>query len=434
MSELFTPPDFLLPKGWRFFSLESICTGYSIAPHSTPKLTDSGPFVIRTQDIISGVLNLEKAAHVSEDTYKARIKRAEPMAGDILYSREGTYFGIAAEIPKGVKVCLDQRMVLIKPKENVNARFVRYWLNSSLMASYIEGFRDGSVAERLNLSTIRMLPVRLPDVAAQNAIVTVISSLDDKIDLLHRQNRTLEGMAETLFRQWFVEETDEGWEEGCLGDVLELVYGKGLKRELRTGTGYPVVGSSGIVGYHSEYLVEGPGIVIGRKGTLGKVIYLDDNFFPIDTTYYIKSKVNSVGLFYECFLLKTLNFEEMNSDSAVPGLNRNIALSTEIKIPPVERLHHFNQESSPLLEKVKMNTSQIRTLEKLRDTLLSKLMSGEVRVAEAPVESDGSDEADEADGADEGDQSGTSDSSDKTVLSEFLGASGMPEQRRNTNG
>lgn len=112
-----------------------------------------------------------------------------------------------------------------------------------------------------------------------------------------------------------MEEVEDRWETGKLGDVLELLYGKGLKEEIRTGKGFPVIGSNGVVGFHSEFLVKGPGIVIGRKGTLGKVIYLFENFFPIDTTYYIISKVNSVGLFYEYFLLKTLNFEEMNSDS-----------------------------------------------------------------------------------------------------------------------
>nr|WP_245250065.1 restriction endonuclease subunit S [Methanolobus bombayensis] len=187
-------------------------------------------------------------------------------------------------------------------------------------------------------------------------------------------------MAETLFRQWFVEEVDEEWEEGTLGDVIELIYGKGLKKEIRTGTGYPVIGSSGVVGYHSEFLVEGPGIVIGRKGTLGKVIYLWNNFFPIDTTYYVKSKVESAGLLYEYFLLKTLNFEEMNSDSAVPGLNRDLALSTEIRIAPLDRLKKFNQFCSPFIDKLRENTKQIHTLEKLRDTLLPKLMSGKVRM------------------------------------------------------
>jgi len=159
---------------------------------------------------------------------------------------------------------------------------------------------------------------------------------------------------------------EAGGETGKLGDIIELIYGKALKEEIRSGSGFPVVGSSGIVGYHSEFLVDGPGIVIGRKGTLGKVIYLFENFFPIDTTYFTKSKINSEGLFYEYFLLKTLNFEKMNTDSAVPGLNREIALSTE--------------NCANLFKKLKHNNTQILTLTQIRDTLLPTLMSGEVKV------------------------------------------------------
>ena len=228
------------------------------------------------------------------------------------------------------------------------------------------------------LTSLKEIKVPAPRPAEQKAIAAVLSSLDEKIDLLHRQNKTLEAMAETLFRQWFVEEAQD-WKDGILGNVLELIYGKALKEDLRTGNGYPVVGSSGIVGHHAEYLVEGPGIVIGRKGTLGKVTYLFENFFPIDTTYYIKSKINSAEMLYECFLLKTLSFE--NSDSAVPGLNRDIALSEEIKIPPQNLIEEFNDICASFFSKMKVNINQIRTLETLRDTLLPKLMSGEVRVA-----------------------------------------------------
>ena len=135
------------------------------------------------------------------------------------------------------------------------------------------------------------------------------------------------------------------------------------------------------MGYHSEYLVRGPGIVIGRKGTLGKVNYLFENFFPIDTTYYIKSRTGSVGMFYEFFLLKTLNFE--NSDSAVPGLNRDIALSQEIKLAPQDKVYEFNKYCESLFLKLNSNSNQTKSLEKLRDTLLPKLMSGEVRVSHA---------------------------------------------------
>ena len=252
------------------------------------------------------------------------------------------------------------------------------------MRSFAEMNFDGTFGrQRVPKESFANHFLEIPPLPEQKSIASLLSSLDDKIDLLHRQNKTLEALAETLFRQWFVEEAEEGWETGKLGDVIELIYGKALKEETRSGSGFPVVGSSGIVGYHSEFLVEGPGVVIGRKGTLGKVIYLFENFFPIDTTYFVKSKVNSEGLFYEYFLLKTLNFEGMNTDSAVPGLNRDLALSTEIKIAPFEKLKRYNSYCASLFQKLKQNNSQIRTLTRLRDTLLPKLISGVVRVKDA---------------------------------------------------
>ncbi len=199
---------------------------------------------------------------------------------------------------------------VFRGKENVSdSNFVFYLSRWSEVRDFAEMNFDGtSGRQRVPKDCFNNLKLNLPPLPEQQAIAEVLSSLDDKIDLLHRQNKTLEAMAETLFRQWFVEEAEESWKTGKLGDVLELVYGKGLKEEIRTGTGFPVVGSSGVVGYHLEFLAEAPGIVIGRKGTLGKVIYLFENFFPIDTTFFVKSMVNSAGLFCEYFLLKTLNF------------------------------------------------------------------------------------------------------------------------------
>jgi type I restriction enzyme S subunit len=153
-----------------------------------------------------------------------------------------------------------------------------------------------------------------------------------------------------------------------------------LRDQERSGYGFPVYGSSGIVGYHNQYLIEAPGIITGRKRTLGVINYSFQNFFPIDTTFYITSKIKSDGLFFEYFLLKTLQLDEMNSDSAVPGLNRNMAHGIQLSIPPIHLIEKFNQQIKPLFKKLNVNKKQIQTLETLRDNLLPKLMSGEVRV------------------------------------------------------
>jgi len=341
---------------------------------------DDGEIIaLRALNVRDGILNLTDVKRIKKEVSDSLI-RSKLFKGDILLTYVGANIGQFAMINEDDKYHLAPNICRIRVHEKCDSYYLYSYFRTSYFQDNLTNYQVGSSQPTMPMENIRKILIPLPPLTEQKAIASVLSSLDDKIDLLHRQNKTLEAMAETLFRQWFVQEAQEDWEEGCLGDVIELVYGKGLKKEIRTGTGYPVIGSSGIVGYHSEFLVEAPGIVIGRKGTLGKVIYLWDNFFPIDTTYYIKSKVESAGLLYEYFLLKTLNFEEMNSDSAVPGLNRDIALSTEIKIAPLRKLQEFNQFTSTFIDKLRKNTNQIRTLEKLRNTLLPKLMSGEVRV------------------------------------------------------
>ncbi|GHC62246.1 restriction endonuclease subunit S [Roseibacillus persicicus] len=200
------PPLIGVDSSWKIHSLESICDGVFDCPHSTPKLVDEGIFMVRTQDIRKGYFDTSNAVFVSQETYEERIKRAEPSPGDILFSREGTYFGDAAEIPPGTKVCLGQRMVLIRPKsEVINPSFLRIWINSATLQNYLLAFRDGTVAERLNMSTVRTLPIPIPPLPEQKAIAHILGTLDDKIELNRRMNATLEGMAQALFKSWFVD-------------------------------------------------------------------------------------------------------------------------------------------------------------------------------------------------------------------------------------
>lgn len=118
--------------------------------------------------------------------------------------------------------------------------------------------------------------------------------------------------------------------KGKLGDIIELLYGKSLPENKRIYGKYPVIGSGGISGYHNEYLCKGPGIIIGRKGSIGTIQYIKDNYFPIDTVFYVKPKNTTMPIKYIYYLLTQLNLKLLNTDAAVPGLNREVALSQNI--------------------------------------------------------------------------------------------------------
>ncbi len=372
-----------IPEGWKRVRLGEVInsanTGLDAIKKAAIVTYNSGIKCLRIQDISQHKeFNEWGFCEVASKNYeKFQIKK-----DDIFIARTGASIGTNLYIKENLKAVYNNGLIRLRADRiKCDSKYLYYNFQSREYKGFIRGISDGtSTQPNMQINVLLSFEFLLPPLPEQRSIASVLSSLDDKIDLLHRQNKTLEVMAEALFRKWFIEEAKEEWEEGVLGDLINLNYGKGLKKEVRTGHGFPVIGSNGVVDYHSEYLVNGPGIVIGRKGTLGKVIYVWENFHPIDTTFYVESKNNSRKLFFEYFLLKGINFEDMNSDSAVPGLNRDIALSTEIIIPPKKVIELFTKRVEPMFDKIFTNTKQIRTLEKLRDTLLSKLMSGQVRV------------------------------------------------------
>lgn len=369
-------------SGWRTGTLGEACkisTGFAFKGNEYEPTGNLR--VVRGENVTVGALRWDSEKHWNRSL--ENLKDYFLKENDIVVGMDGSRVGQnrakiqATDLP----LILAQRVARIRAKSGFDQDFIWHQIFDNRFKDYIEAIHTGTSIPHISMTQIGDYEITVPPLPEQKAIAAVLSSLDDKIDLLCRQNQTLEAMAAALYRQWFVEEAREGWEKGILGDVVDFNYGKTLKDQERSGSGYPVIGSSGVVGFHKEFLVEAPGIVTGRKGTLGVVNYLFDNFFPIDTTFYITSKIKHEGLFYEYFLLKSVGLDDMNSDSAVPGLNRNAAHAIPVTIPPSELVKSFNDFCKSTFAKIKENRTQIQTLEKLRDTLLPKLMSGEVRVS-----------------------------------------------------
>lgn len=172
-------------------------------------------------------------------------------------------------------------------------------------------------------------------------------------------------------------EIPEGWEVKQLKDILELAYGKALKKTDRVDGDVPVYGSGGLTGYHSQSLVHGPGIIVGRKGTVGSVYWEPKAFYPIDTVFYVRPKA-SYSLNYCHLVLQNLGLKDMNTDAAVPGLNRDNAYRLDVITPTKGVMNIFKEIMQSLQSNVDANNAQSASLESLRDTLLPKLHSGEI--------------------------------------------------------
>ena len=160
----------------------------------------------------------------------------------------------------------------------------------------------------------------------------------------------------------------KNWQKTKLGDFVVFNYGKGLPERDRVAGLYPVYGSAGMVDTNKDYLVEGPGIVVGRKGSVGEIYYTDKNYFPIDTVYYI-TKGEKYNLRFLYYLLQTIDFKSLNSDAAVPGLNRNTAYAQEVLLPPHPTQKQIADVLSAYDDLIENNTKRIKILEEMAQAI-----------------------------------------------------------------
>ena len=269
-----------------------------------------------------------------------------------------------------------------------NSLFLTYLLRSPEYREIFVRIASGSVHSNMNQEILGNIEVQLPNISKQNQIIEILDTIDTHIESLQYQNKILEKIEEVIFKSWFIDfdgvtefedsefgQIPKGWETTTIGKVIELVYGKALTKKNRKSGLIPVYGSSGIVGYHNESLSDGPGIIVGRKGNVGSVYWSSSSFCAIDTAYYVKTKL-SFPYVYQNF--KNQNF--IDSDSTVPGLQRNQAYSLSILIPETSILKKFESISHKIRFLLEFNLQKINSLSDIRDLILPKLMSGEIRV------------------------------------------------------
>ncbi|MBS1541874.1 MAG: restriction endonuclease subunit S [Bacteroidetes bacterium] len=277
-------------------------------------------------------------------------------------------------------------------------KFIYYFLQSF----DFEKFNDKSTVPGINRNDVHTEVVNIPEFNEQTAIAEVLSSLDDKIDLLHRQNKTLEQLAETLFRQWFVEEAEESWEEKTISQIIEvrdgthdspkqtdqgkyLITSKHLKPTgIDFETAYRISGQD-FIEVNRRSKVDKDDILFSMIGTLGLIHYVNNEpEFAIKNIGLFKSSQKPRFAKFLFLLLKSPLGLKFIHENATGSTQEYITLGNlrdfEFSYPGDSLIEEFDDEVDPIFQKIKSNTTQIKTLTQLRDTLLPKLMSGEVRV------------------------------------------------------
>jgi type I restriction enzyme, S subunit len=382
---------------WKTYKLGDISDDIAMGPFGSNLKVDNfiteGVPVIRGMNLHEGGFNKKNFAFVSEEKANS-LKRCLAYPDDLVFTHRGTLgqVGIIPRIGFEKYLVSQSQMRLTVNKKILNPKYLYYFFKSPLGQKELlrNSSQVGVPAIANPTKSLKEVEISVPNLEFQATTVRILSSLEIELNL--QMNQNLEAIAQAIFKEWFVnfnfpgfdgelvDGLPKGWKRGKLGEVLELLYGKALKSDTRIAGEYPVIGSSGIVDYHNEFLVEAPGIVIGRKGTIGEVIWIDENFFPIDTTFYVTDLLGSGGLYFHYFLLKEQEFKKIASDSAVPGLNRNQAMNNLVTIPDVNVIKEFNTIIQSIFLKREENNNQIKTLTQIRDSLLPKLMTGKIEI------------------------------------------------------
>ncbi len=276
-------------------------------------------------------------------------------------------------------------MFYTKIQKEANGKYLYYLLKTMDLAS----MNVGSAVPSLTTEVLNKVEINLPNLPTQKSVASILSTFDDKIELNLQMNQTLEALAQAIFKEWFVKYNfpgfngklidglPKGWRKGKLNDELEIKYGKD-HRSIGDGN-IPVYGSGGIMRYGNKALYENDSILIPRKGTLSNLFFISKPFWTVDTMFYsvIKNRFSGKYLFY---LLKSLDLASMNVGSAVPSLTTELLNKIEITVPDRKILEHFEKLISSLFEKADSKIEENKSLSKIRDSLLPKLMSGKIEI------------------------------------------------------
>ena len=428
-------------RQWRNAKLRDICNKIVDCPHSTPKWIDDGVFVIKSQNVRNGRLNQSIKNFTDEETYEQRSKRIRLRANDIIVTREAP-MGEVCILPPNFKCCLGQRMVALRANESIVVpKYLLFAMQSKQVQhqiSFNEG--TGSTVSNMRIPALEVLEIPIPDIQSQKAIAHILGSLDDKIELNQKTNQVLEDIAKAIFKSWFIDfdpvraktegrptglpseigdlfpdefveseigKTPKGWESGVIEDLVSFQGGyafdskdwslngtipvikiRNVKRLLVNCNDCSMVDESTVTGLERFALQRGD-ILIGMTGYVGEIgIVPKRKVMP-----YFNQRVGKISptcefdrsyiLLYCC----STTFKELVQNKATGSAQANVSGKDIQNLPlllSTKKLRHaFHRSVSDLYEKILVNEEENQLLSNLRDTLLPKLISGELHIRDA---------------------------------------------------
>lgn len=411
--------NFSLPSHWRWCLLDdikaeekrAIISGPFGSNISSKYFVDSGIPVIRGNNLSLSLERFIDNGFVFITEEKANELNTWAQKDDILFTAAGTIgqVGIIGEETKYKKYIISNKQIRVRVnKEIIRPLFAYYWLASSLMIEYIQQRNTGSTIPLVNLSIIKSLPIPVPPISEQDEIIKIASSLDDKISVNRQINEVLENLTQHFYTEWFIENQEaKDWEEIPLPEAIDFLEGPGIRNWQYTNSDEGIrfinirciqnkdinikianrINNDDVSEKYQHFLLEKDDVVVSTSGTLGRFAIVRDEHLPLllnTSVIRMRPKRNISTWSYLIGYIGSKEFQFELESRATGSVQKNFGpmhlKQIKIRIPPYELLTEFESVVEPIYRKFLQNLSECQDLEKLRDTLLPKLMSGEIKL------------------------------------------------------
>jgi type I restriction enzyme S subunit len=426
-----------MPEHWKTVAIGDICEGIYDGPHATPAKTASGPIFLGISNLQGGRIDLSEVEHLSEDDFVKWTRRVTPRANDIVFSYE-TRLGEAGFVPDGLRFCLGRRMALMRPDvTQVEPRFLLYaYLGPEFQNVLRARTIHGSTVDRIPLIEFPTFPITLPPLSEQRIIAHILGTLDDKIELNRRMNETLEALARAIFKAWFVDfdpvraklegrqpvgmdaqtaalfpaefedsalgQVPKGWKVGSLLEIAELLSGGTPKTSrpdywdggILWASAKDVSQSNECFILSTERTITELGleesstklipayttVVVARGATTGRFVLFGSEMAMNQTCYALRSRFDCHFALY-CQIGQVISgLVHAAHGSVFDTITTATFEVSQVLLPSREILRRFEDTVAALFEGILARQKESHTLATLRDALLPKLLSGEVRV------------------------------------------------------
>lgn len=396
-----------IPKGWKMTTLGEVADKIGDGLHGTPKYSNNGEYYfINGNNIENGRIAIKPGTHKVDGEEFEKYKK-DLGKNTILLSINGTIGNLAKY--KDEKCILGKSAAYINIKNENNQDFVYYLMLDSRFQRDVSKNANGSTIKNVSLAQLRNYSFILPSSLEQRAIASVLSSLDDKIELLREQSKTLEATAQAIFKEWFVNfnlprstgkmidselgEIPEGWRLGKLENEFQIIMGQSPSGTSYNEDGNGMIFFQGRTDFKERYptvrlyttepkrIAEKHDVLVSVRAPVGDINVAFEQCCIGRGLGAVRGKYKSYTL-YKIQSLKDI-FQNFESEGTVFGsINKNSFAGIDVIIPPIKIVERYDAVIYPLDQKIFNNYSQIQTLSSLRDALLSKLMKGKLRVKE----------------------------------------------------